>query len=128
MDTAEEEDYQIMLDEWIKVADGFLLVFAINDIESFKVLKDDYNRIVKNNKEKAPIIVVGNKCELEDQRQITSEQGMEFATKIGAKYYETSYLTDFNNNCKVVFQSGAHMIINNLNSEAQKKKDCCNIY
>ena len=39
---------------------------------------------------------------------------MEFANKIGAKYYETSALTDFNKNCKVVFQSCAHMIMNNI--------------
>ena len=129
LDTAGEEDYQTMVDEWIKAAEGFLLLFAINDTESFKALEDKYNRILKNNKEKAPIIVVGNKCDLEDKRQISREQGMEFATKIGAKYYETSALTDFNNNCKVVFQSCAHMIMNNLNSEIkQKSGSCCIIY
>ena len=53
---------------------------------------------------------------------------MEFASKIGAKYYETSALTDFNKNCKVVFQSCAEMIINNLKPEIEQKKSCCNIY
>jgi len=128
LDTAGEEDYQTMVDEWIKAAEGFLLLFAINDKESFKALEDKYKRIEKNNKEKAPIIVVGNKCDLEDKREISKEQGMEFATKIGAKYYETSALTDFNKNCKVVFQSCAHMIINNLKPEIEQKKSCCNIY
>ena len=128
MDTAGEEDYQTMVDEWIKAAEGFLLLFAINDKESFKALEDKYKRIVNNNKQKAPIIVVGNKCDLEDKRQITKEQGMEFANKIGAKYYETSALTDFNKNCKVVFQSCAYKIINNLKPEIEPNKTCCNIY
>ena len=128
-DTAGEEDYINLVDEWIKVADGFLLVYAVNDKESLKVLENKYERIEKNNKGNVPIIVVGNKCDLEDQREITREQGMEFATKIGAKYYETSALTDFNKNCKVIFQTCADMIINNINSEIKKrKKKKCNIY
>ena len=39
LDTAGEEDYQTMMDEWIKAADGFILLFAINDKESFDALK-----------------------------------------------------------------------------------------
>ena len=39
LDTAGEDDFQKMIDEWIKVADGFLLVYAINDKESFEALK-----------------------------------------------------------------------------------------
>ena len=35
LDTAGEEDYQNMLDNWIDSAIGFVLVFAINDLESF---------------------------------------------------------------------------------------------
>ena len=40
LDTAGEEDYQTMMDEWIKKADGFLLLFAINDKETFDALKE----------------------------------------------------------------------------------------
>ena len=35
MDTAGQDDYQAMLDSWINFADGFILVYAINDEESF---------------------------------------------------------------------------------------------
>ena len=90
MDTAGEEDYQTMVDEWIKAAEGFLLLFAINDKESFKALEDKYKRIEKNNKEKAPIIVVGNKCDLEDQRQVNKEQGEDKAKNYEVAFMETS--------------------------------------
>ena len=43
LDTAGEDDYQTMIDEWIKAADGFLLLFAINDSETFDALKSKVN-------------------------------------------------------------------------------------
>ena len=124
LDTAQEEDYQTMIDEWIKIADGFLLVFAINDKESFESLKQIILRIRKNNKKEYPIILVGNKCELEDKREINKQHAMEFAKTIGAKYYETSPLTDENGNCKVVFQQCANMIINFKESKEKSGHSC----
>ena len=115
IDTAGEDDYQTMIDEWIKTADGFLLIFAINDKDSFDALKGRIIRIKKNNKDKAPIILVGNKCDLEKKREIDKQTAIEYAKSINAKYYETSALTDENGNVKVVFQQCAHMIINILN-------------
>ena len=52
-----------MLDQWISCASGFLLVFAINDMETFKALDSKFKRIQKNEAEKLPIILVGNKCD-----------------------------------------------------------------
>ena len=118
-----------MMDEWIKAANGFLLLYAINDNESFSALKNKIERIKKNNKENLPIILVGNKCDLEDKREISKEKAVEYAKTIGAKYYETSALTDSNGNCKVVFQQCAHLIINQLNP-VETKGPCpfCNIW
>ena len=104
-----------MIDEWIKTADGFLLIFAINDKDSFDALKGRIIRIKKNNKDKAPIILVGNKCDLDKKREVEKQTAIEYAKSINAKYYETSALTDENGNVRVVFQQCAHMIINILN-------------
>lgn len=45
LDTAGEDDYQNMMDMWISFGEGFLLVFAINDEESFEVIKTKYERV-----------------------------------------------------------------------------------
>ena len=124
LDTAGEDDYQTMIDEWIKTADGFLLLFAINDKESFEALKVKISRIKKNNKDKLPLILVGNKCDLDNKRDIDKKDAVEFAKSIGAKYYETSALTDENKNVKVVFQQCAHMIINSIHLESQSNGPC----
>ena len=128
LDTAGEEDYQTMIDEWIKTADGFLLLFAINDAESFDALKIKVDRLKKNNKENLPIILVGNKCDLESDRKVTKQQAMEYAKLINAKYYETSALYDSNGNCKVVFQQCAHMIIMKKDDVIKPNPCPCNIW
>ena len=124
LDTAGEDDYQTMIDEWIKAANGFLLLFAINDKESFDALKGKVERIKKNHKDNLPIVLVGNKCDLESKREVATQSGMDYAKSIGAKYYETSALTNENGNCQVVFQQCAHMIVRNNIAEAKGGCPC----
>lgn len=130
LDTAGEEDYQNMLDQWISQASGFLLIFAINDMETFDSIDVKVKRIKQNNAEKLPIVLVGNKCDLKTERKVTIQQAEEYAKSIGAKYFETSALTDENGNCKVVFRECANMIMNKSSIDPEAKKGCalCNIF
>ena len=128
LDTAGEDDYQTMIDEWIKTANGFLLVFAINDKDSFEALKVKLKRINKNNKGDIPCILVGNKCDLESKREVNKQDAMDFAKSLGTKYIETSALTDENGNVKVVFQECAHLIITKFNSDVKGGGCPCSIF
>lgn len=113
-----------MLDQWISSANGFLLIFAINDLETFEALNVKYKRIQKNNADKLPVVLVGNKCDLKDDRKVSIQQAEEFAHNIGAPYFETSALNDENGNCKVVFQKCANMIISKASGTEETKKKC----
>jgi small GTP-binding protein len=113
-----------MLDQWISSASGFILVFAINDQVSFQTLQTTTKRIQKNEADKLPIIIAGNKCDLKDQREVTTQHGEEFAKSIGAKYFETSALDDNNGNVKVVFQECGEMILNKTQEKGPGKKKC----
>ena len=130
LDTAGEEDYQNMLDKWINDAKGFILVFAINDSESFEDIKLKFKRIEKNDMNNLPIILVGNKCDLSDKRTISEQQGKDLAKTIGGKYYETSALNDINGNVKVVFTQCAKMIseCSHLNEGGKPKCVMCSIF
>ena len=128
LDTAGEDDYQSLVDEWIKVANGFLLLFAINDRESFDILKDKFlKRISKNKKGNIPCILVGNKCDLESKREINQQEANGFANSVGMQYYETSALTDKNGNVKVVFQQCANMVVKFFSSDGRQGKCFCSI-
>lgn len=92
MDTAGQDDYQGMLDSWINFAEGFLLVFAVNDKDSLDSLVKRRDRILKLKKGlNSPIVLVGNKCDLiGEERKVSNEEANELARQWGAKYIETS--------------------------------------
>lgn len=86
---------------WINFGEGFLLVYAVNDKESFEVLSRKRDRILKLKKGQiCPIILVGNKCDLERERVISETEARELAKSWGAGYIETSatVILNFKNN------------------------------
>ena len=113
------------MDQWIKLAKGFILVFALDDQESLDAIKTKIKRIEKHEKSDLPIILVGNKCDLVNKRKITQQQGEDLAKSIKGKYYETSALTDENGNVKTVFVECAKMILNTNGEEGDDGPRCC---
>ena len=122
LDTAGEDDYQNMMDMWINFGEGFLLVFAINDKESFNILRSKRERILKGKHGKeVPMLLVGNKKDLRD-RQVNSDEAKQLADSWGIEYIETSAKT--NENCKEAFERLAVKI---SSSKIVPKSKCCNI-
>ena len=101
-DTAGQERYKSLSYTTIQIADGLLMVFAVDNRESFKKINEWFSNISDHIdfKEKV-IIIVGNKIDLE-KRQVEKEEGEEFAQKMGFKYRETSAKTG--EGTKEVFQ------------------------
>ena len=97
------------MDMWISFGDGFLLVFAINDKESFELLKGKYQRVIKGKHgNKCPMLLVGNKQDLEKERQVLYKDAKALADSWGIEYIETSAKTNFN--CKEAFEKLAQKI------------------
>lgn len=91
LDTAGQDDYQSLLNYWIQFGQAFVLVYAINDRESFTILEDKRDKILKMKRdEMSPIAIVGNKCDLESQRVISTEEASAQAKKWGCSFFETS--------------------------------------
>ena len=115
-----------MMDMWISFGEGFLLVFALNDRESFELLKGKYERVMKGKHGiKCPIILVGNKQDLDKERKITQEEGKQLAQQWNIDYIETSAKTNFN--CKEAFEKLACKIVEMKKNDGGKKT-CCNIF
>ena len=89
-DTAGQERFKSMSIQVIKNSDAVILVYAINDINSFNSLDMWLSKLNDaTDLSKKPIIIVGNKSDVND-RKISYEEGKKYAESKGYNFYETS--------------------------------------
>ena len=89
-DTAGEERFRTITTSYYKGAHTILIVFDITEKDSFDHVKNWVADIDKFAKQGVLRILVGNKCDLEKQRNVSKEEANELAEKLGIKYIETS--------------------------------------
>jgi GTPase KRas protein len=91
LDTAGQEEYSAMRDQYIRAGQGFLIVYAVNNRKSFEKL-DEYREAILNVKDvdNYPVIIVGNKCDLEAERTVSTQEGQEMAKVYDCPFFETS--------------------------------------
>jgi len=130
-DTAGQEAFVAIRDHYITNGDGFLLVYAINDEQSFKQLDSirDHIQRIKQSKD-VPIMIAANKIDLASDRQVDAEKGLSFAEEqLGDKtaYMETSAKDD--TNVDNVFSALVERTYRYLNGAlpAEEKTLCCSL-
>ena len=94
-DTAGQERFKSITANYLRNAEGVILVYDLTSTESFESLKFWIESIKNNlgNDEPIPIIIIGNKIDLEDARQINKSVAEKFAKDNNYKYFETSAKT-----------------------------------
>lgn len=76
LDTAGQEEYSAMREQYMRTGEGFLLVYSITSRQSFEEIMTFQQQILRvKDKDYFPIIVVGNKCDLEKERAVSEEGG-----------------------------------------------------
>lgn len=91
LDTAGQEEYLAMREQYMRTGEGFLLVYAINSRNSLDELQVFHEQIQRvKDSENVPVLVVGNKCDLEVERQVSYDEGLAFAKLLGCPFMETS--------------------------------------
>ncbi|CAJ0959525.1 unnamed protein product [Ranitomeya imitator] len=93
LDTAGQEEYSAMRDQYMRTGEGFLCVFAINNSKSFADI-NSYREQIKRVKDSddVPMVLVGNKCDL-PTRTVDTKQAQELARSYGIPFVETSAKT-----------------------------------
>ncbi|PWN28062.1 ras-domain-containing protein [Jaminaea rosea] len=91
LDTAGQEEYSAMREQYMRTGEGFLLVYSITSRNSFDEISTFHQQILRvKDKDYFPVIVVANKCDLEYERQVGSHEGRELAKHFGCRFIETS--------------------------------------
>lgn len=93
LDTAGQEEYSAMRDQYMRTGEGFLLVFAVNSIKSFEDI-GMYREQIKRVKdaEEVPMVLVGNKCDLHSWA-VDMSKAREVAKQYAIPFIETSAKT-----------------------------------
>lgn len=86
IDTAGQEMFNSIVTNYTRNVNGIVFVFALNDHDSFDAL-DNY---IENFKRDVPTIIIGNKNDLFNQREVNNDEIKSYAGKTGYQYFETS--------------------------------------
>jgi GTPase KRas protein len=75
----------------MRTGQGFILVYAINSRSSFEEIHEFRSQILRiKDRDNVPSVLVGNKCDLTNERQVLSEEGTNLAKAWNCPFFETS--------------------------------------
>ncbi|EPQ61889.1 GTP-binding protein [Blumeria graminis f. sp. tritici 96224] len=111
LDTAGQEEYTALRDQWIRDGEGFVLVYSISSRSSFTRINRFHNQIqrVKESSSSSsspsylgsplstmnadmpvPIMLVGNKSDRVTEREVSTQEGYALARELGCEFVEAS--------------------------------------
>jgi len=95
-DTAGQERFRTITTAYYRGAMGILLVYDITNEKSFDNIKTWIQNIKQHASEDVEKMILGNKCDMEDKRHISTEQGQRLAAEHGVEFMETSAKSNIN--------------------------------
>jgi len=95
-DTAGQERFRTLHRGYYRNTHGIILCYAINNRESFEQIEFWMEEIRQYASKDVCIALVGNKCDLPDERVVSTEEGRQKAEALGIKFFETSAKEDIN--------------------------------
>jgi len=132
LDTAGQEEFVTMKSEWFREGEGFILVYSITKEESLVKDAAKFHDEIISEKGTAnfPMILVGNKCDLSDEREVPTEKGQKMANSWHCPFFETSAKEKIN--VEMVFEECVREIRKNRNEKEkgdtatqETKGGCC---
>ncbi|XP_067118921.1 ras-related protein M-Ras-like [Centruroides vittatus] len=121
LDTAGQEEFSAMREQYMRKGDGFLLVYSVTDRQSFQNIRNFHTQILRvKDRDSYPMLLVANKVDLIHLRKVTEDQGRDLAAQLKISYIETS-AKDPPLNVDAAFHEVVR-IIRNLPPQTDKKR------
>jgi Ras-related protein Rab-8A len=95
-DTAGQERFRTITTAYYRGAMGIMLVYDITNEKSFDNIKNWIRNIEEHASADVEKMILGNKCDMNDRRQVSKERGEELAIEYGIKFMETSAKASIN--------------------------------
>jgi GTPase KRas protein len=114
LDTAGQEEYTALREQWIRDGEGFVLVYSISSRSSFTRMRNFHNQVQRVKESSVsnhivypgdpppipaiaagprpipPIMLVGNNCDRITEREVTTQEGYMLAKELGCDFCEAS--------------------------------------
>jgi GTPase KRas protein len=115
LDTAGQEEYSAMRDQYMRTGQGFVCVYDITSRQSFEEITAFRDQMLRvKDADRVPMVLVGNKCDLETLRQVTSAEGRELASHFSCAFLETSAKSRIN------IEECFYALVRNIRKEQEK--------
>ena len=145
-DTAGQEKYRSITSSYYKGAQGCLLVYDITRKETFDNIDKLFSELKNSSNSDITAILIGNKCDLSNERKVTTEEAQKKAKLLNMAFMETSALDgsnidkafselvnnvyqknkqNFNNEIKVILEDKGEEINQQGKEEKKKNSNCC---
>ncbi|KAM9854920.1 ras-related protein Rab-8B [Aulostomus maculatus] len=114
-DTAGQERFRTITTAYYRGAMGIMLVYDICNEKSFENIKNWIRNIEEHASSDVEKMILGNKCDMTDRRQVSKDRGEKLAIDYGVKFLETSAKSSLN--VEEAFYTMGRDILHNLSSK-----------
>ena len=95
-DTAGQERFRTITTAYYRGGMGIVLIYDVTDLRSFENVETWYQTVTQHANEDAQIFLVGNKCDDDSSRQVSTEEGQQLAAKLNVPFLEASAKSNHN--------------------------------
>jgi GTPase KRas protein len=129
LDTAGQEEYSAMRDSYMRSGQAFILAFSITSRASFDEISCFREQILRvKEADNVPMVLVGTKSDLEEQRQITTREGQDLSVSWNVPFFEVSSYTRMNvDECFFEAVRCVRKTLPNPKDKKKSKKNKCSI-
>ncbi|KAM4705408.1 ras-related protein Rab-10-like [Rhinophrynus dorsalis] len=132
-DTAGQERFHTLSVSYFRGAQGFILVYDITNPASFENIAIWMRDIKRKAGEEVEVVLLGNKCDKEDKREVSKERGEKLAWEFGIPFFETSAKENINIDkaflmlAEAIYSKRTSLLVDHsvVNLRESKKKNSC---
>ncbi|KAI9346922.1 P-loop containing nucleoside triphosphate hydrolase protein [Obelidium mucronatum] len=127
LDVPGQDAFRGIRDQWFNFGDAFIFVYSITSRKSFDYIKECHKEVIameNSRNQSCPIVIVGNKTDLaEEERQVSTMEGMDLANLLKCEFLETCVKTRYN------VENAFHTVVRMLRKQQsiQSNKHACDI-
>lgn len=94
LDTAGQSEFNTMREQYMRKGEGFILCYSVTDRRSYDEVLT-YKKLINQVRcrDNIPVILVANKCDLQEKRKVSPDEGVALSRQLKCPFYETSAIT-----------------------------------